>query len=173
MTDRERKIKEERQREANRKNLSGMEGKIGTVLRNLGHPIMKQGADWFSTTEFDSPYNWDYEETALPTMNEGEGADEIGTVFDGLSWGMHLEITYIIERQELRLTYQGYKKYVEVAGELECFVPGEWEQKVDDLYKRAKKVEGERFREIALQNREENREMRKSFLAELRERWGI
>src|SRR5581483_10161301 len=131
MNDRERRVREQRLIEASRKNLIGMEGKIGTILRNLGQPIWKDGSDWFTSNEFDSPNDWVWEEgDEIPTADIDASSSEIGMVFDALSWGIHVEIRYLTEEQKLTLLYQDTTVYEEISGDLECYVPGDWEQKI-------------------------------------------
>lgn len=70
MNEREKRIQEQRTIEATRKNLMGLTGKIGTVLRNLGEPLIaqSQGGSLMDSSYLDDPW-------ALPT--EGTPAGEL------------------------------------------------------------------------------------------------
>jgi len=186
MHDLEKKAYEQRLLQANQRNLTGMDGKIGTVLRNLGKPILRNESDWFDTNEFDSPYDTESIDV-IPSVDEmgfsstspsdipvlEGGGEEIGMHFDGLQWGMHLEIKYLNDTQEFLLTYGGYPVYCEVSGELTCFVPGDWEDKINTLFSHAKKIENERHKVVAVENRREAKRAASSLLDHLRKYWGV
>jgi hypothetical protein len=83
MNEKEKRIKEERTREATKKGLMGISGRFGVIMRNLGSPIVLQGDSGgaldiigFTRTEMPSAYPEDNENYAgLPTM---EMLDEMG-----------------------------------------------------------------------------------------------
>ena len=62
MKDAEKRIKDQRVIEANRKNLFGLEGKLGCILKYLGEPLVRQDeGDWFHNTRYmneDSTIEW-------------------------------------------------------------------------------------------------------------------
>lgn len=189
MNDREKRVKEQREYQANQRNLTGMDGKVGTVLRNLGSPIWRSGSNWLGGNEFNSPYDMGGDIDSVPsvdemgfsdrgpdqidTAEEGETSEVVGEHFDGLRWGMHLEIKYIDDTQELLLTYGGYPVFCEVSGELVCYVPGEWEAKIDTLFGHAKKIENERHRAVSVENKAENKRQSRNLLDHLRKYWGV
>ena len=91
-----------------------------------------------------------------------------------MQYRLHLEIRYLNDRRELVVYYQGNMVYKETAGQLESYAPSlEWEQHIDALYSKAKKViiknkehdEGE-FKKLAKKRQGE-------FLEEMRKKWGL
>lgn len=171
--DLEQRIREQRVVEANKKDLVGKNGKIGTVLMMMGHPIISQmeGGGYVDTHYMDTG---PYEEKTEPRNNielmqgipsMGTGNDErpsgsewsemddpetydtmvIGWHFDGLGRGMHMEIKYDDVASELSLHHRGYLKYKEIKGEIVCYVPDkEWEEWIGTLYKSAKEIKRKR-----------------------------
>lgn len=177
MHDKEKKVWSERLIEATRKGLTGMEGKFGTILKYLGNPIIAEGGSFYDTYENVDPYEpigGEEEEDKLPTMDEEQSIMELGYIFDGLSSGLHLEIKYIADRQDLNVTYKGFTVFSEIAGELVCYVPQpEWENVIDSLYKQAKKRENKQRGEFIMENRQEAQRQKESLLERLRLRWGL
>lgn len=190
----EARIKEQRLAEATKKGLVGMSGKIGTVLRTLGGPIVAQTE---GVTYLDTEGRGDEEPEGgavdMPVMymdgvSRPEGAEwaepsssptpfgihRIGWHFDGLKHGMHMEIIYKDESSEMSLYCRGYLVYREVQGDLVCYVPSEdWEGWVASLFKLAKKAQREeKEREFQSKIREAERGKR-SWLSDLASRWGI
>lgn len=188
----EARIKEQRLAEATKKGLTGMSGKIGTVLRALGGPIVSQTEDvTYIDTSGDEAVRGP--EEAIPIMyvdgvSRPEGAEwsetsatpshfgvhNIGWHFDGLSRGMHMEIFYKDESSEMSLYCRGYLVYREVQGDLVCYVPSDdWEGWIASLFKLAKKMQREeKEREFQSKIREAERSKR-SWLGDLASRWGI
>ncbi len=137
----EKKIKEERTLEVNKKGLIGPSGKIATILRNLGGPIIGQIEDsvYDYTYDYDMNNHNSIHETTnskdlvkkIPMMNMDEGTRpnseewgdmpegvnfstrEVGYYFEGLNRGMHLEIKYDEYTSELIVNYKGYIVYKE------------------------------------------------------------
>lgn len=165
----EQRIREQRIVEANKKNLVGKNGKIGTILMTMGQPIVShlEGGGYVDThyidtnppEEKDDPRNnielmrdipsmgtENYERPSGPEWSEMGDAGSydtmvIGWHFDGLSRGMHMEIKYDDMISELSLHHKGYLSYKEIKGEIVCYVPGaEWEGWIDTLYKSAKEI---------------------------------
>ena len=64
MNEKEKRIQEQRTIEATKKNLMGLTGKIGTIVRNLGQPMIAQceGGTFLDTSYLDDPW-------ALPEEN--------------------------------------------------------------------------------------------------------
>ena len=196
MKDAEKRIKDQRVIEANRKNLFGLEGKLGCILKYLGEPLVRQDeGDWFHNTRYmneDSTIEWGGtpEEiiSQIPTEDWGEmipdecyrserksyDIQEIGMHFDGLSRGMHLEIRYLEEEGQLTVKWEGNLVYREVGGDLECYVPmNEWEDKINLLFPLAKKLEVKKSHEMMDVRREKIQKDKISFLEKIRKKWGI
>ena len=173
MNDKEKKIHSERLIEATKNGYTGLEGKFGTILRHLGHPIIAEGGSFYVSNEMPDVYEMDVEET-MPTMDEDQTVMELGHIFDGLSSGIHLEIKYLSEKQELNVYYQGYQVYGEIASELTCYVPSpDWEEKIEMLYRNAKVRENKKRDEHIMENRQELERQKVSLLDKLRLRWGV
>jgi len=189
--DQEKAIKEKRTMLAVKNNLMGNAGKLGFICKVLGHSITRQGSAYMNESFLDDPYDTqqydaEYEQTMGegnlgPMVDPGHMLDyegdfvyDEGQCFDGLHWGMHLEIINNFAEKKITTTYKGYKVYEEIAGDLVCYAPfPEWEQMVDRLYKvareRAKKEEPLRLAELELKIVDK----KKTFLQRLRERWGL
>jgi len=198
----EKRIKEERTLEANKKGLIGPSGKIATILRNLGGPIVGQVED----SIYD--YNYDYDlhnESSIhdatnskdlmkkiPMMNMDEGTRpnseewgdipegvnfstrEVGYYFEGLNRGMHLEIKYDEYNSELVVNYKGYIVYKEAKGDLLSYSPQEeWEVHIEKLYKEAKRKQI-KSKESEFENSLKNNEKQKNnWLRKMKSKWGI
>ena len=190
MNDKEKVIKDQRSIEASRKGLMGLGGKLGCVLKNFGQPIVSQheGGLMYSSTSLEDyeeieekdPYNlrggtpeeileqidvMDMEETTIHSL---------GWVFDGLSRGMHLEIKYISETNEITVHFKGHLVYKEIGGDLAAYAPfKEWEDHIEKLYPAALekgKAKQEAQRE---EKKEANKRLKKNWLQKMAERWGI
>jgi len=182
-------IKEKRTNEAIKKNMMGINGKLGLIAQALGSPIVRQASGLFDASFLDDPYQEYAESQRAPMMSDQKGpeiwkneiqemqdgyAEELGYVFDGLSRGMHIEVKFWHNNQKLEASYGGYEVYKEVAGELYAYNPQEeWEQMVDRLHKTAK----EQFKIIKERQELEMVDtidyQRKSLLQRLRSRWGF
>jgi len=189
--DKEKVIKEKRTFQATQNNLMGSAGKLGFICKVLGEPISRQGSSYLDAYYLEDPYDTDhYEAEYEQTMDEnslgpmvdpgriidyeGDFVHDEGRLFDGLHWGMHLEIINNFAEKRITTTYKGYKVYEEIAGDLVNYAPfDEWEEKIDRLYKvaksRFKKDEPKRIMELE----SKVAERKKSFLQQVRERWGI
>ena len=203
MNEKEAKIKEARTIEATRKNLMGISGKFGVILRNIGHPLVAQGefmSDIFGYSSSTSTgQNWGEEEfDELPTMEVLDAAgypieepfgDEwtqkkgdrvsgftsnLGWSFDGLSRGVHMDMKYLKNNSELVVNYKGYKVYHEANGELNVYTPNdEWENKVDQLFVSAKKLDEKNRKIDKVERIEEAKKEKKSWVQKLKDTWGI
>lgn len=166
-------IKEQRFIEATRKHLIGPDGKIGTIVRNLGCPIRSQNSlyqDVAYLDPVDDFYNTENE--SLPEMDEDETVTTLGLVFDGLSRGMHIEIRYF--EHSLTVTWKGYKVFEEEKGDLLCFVPHpDWEGAIDRLYKLSRKMDIEARKEKKKQEDAIVNARKQSWLREMMTRWGF
>lgn len=168
----EQKIREQRLIEATQKNYIGLNtGKIGCILKFLGQPIMSHSSSMYDETLFESPYDAQDDEE-MPVFSEDESTSNIGYVFDGLSRGMHLEIKYL--NGNLSVYYKGFLVYLENSGELECFFPQpEWEEKLEDLYKIATKMQRKLRQEAKIENQKIKEATKKKWLIEIWKKWGI
>ena len=192
----EKVIRERRTGLAVKNNMMGPSGKLGIIVKALGHPIMYEGGGYIDTHYLEDPYadftDTEYENTLsgqdgpvawqdrILDGDEGAGGihDEnpnfLGYVFDGLSRGIHMEIKYMRHEHVLRVDYKGYEVYREVAGELEAYSPDEeWEGVIARLHKHAKDKYKE-LKDIEQAELLESVERKKnSFWERLRQRWGL
>lgn len=173
MNNKDKLLKEQRTIEATKKKMMGPGGKLGTIVKWLGTPIIRQGGCYYDQTPMEDVWQLPEEADELLTMEDEEVIAE-GWVFDGLSRGIHIDIKYLDFEKTLTCDYKGYRVYTEIAGDLFSYAPFvEWENDIDRLYRAAIKkrekvvqIEEEAAKEEAI---EEN----KNFLQRLRFRWGI
>jgi len=184
----EKVIREKRTIEATSKNLMGIAGKIGTVAKVLGSPIVRQGG-MNDISFLEDPYEdfveSEYENTVSDQRGPEAWRDEIkemtdeivqeeGLVFDGLNRGMHLEIKFWNHNQKLEVSYMGYEVYKEIAGELYAYFPSEeWEDKIDRLYQTARKQAKIRQKDEEVAISEDIERRKQSLWDRLRRRWGV
>lgn len=183
MNDKEEKIKEQRTLEAVKKNLMGNSGKFGLIARFLGEPIVSQsGFDgYFSDDQIYHIYSDSIVEPTGGGFAEERDYDEyesniieIGWIFDGLSSGMHLEIKYLEEFKELKVTYKGNVVYREIAGELFSYVPNaEWENDIDKLHLIAEKRELATRANKKKELIKESNENKTNWFKNMKEKWGF
>ena len=177
MLEKEKLIKEQRLMEATRKGITGLEGKFGVILKYLGQPILYQTSCFPNSEKTYLPDVYDMpEEEALPVFDEDQDIVEIGRFFDGLRYGVHLEIKYMDCKypKELVVTYKGYTVYCEMNNELECYIPrDEWEEQLERLYVMAKQKEQVKIKEIKSKNKAINKGVMEVFLEKLKMKWGI
>ena len=98
---------------------------------------------------------------------------KVGLHFDGLRFGMHMEIMYKDESSELSLTYKGILVYRESMGEIDTFIPHEeWEGWLERLYKKAKTIQ-RKDKEEEFKNRAAAAEREKAdWWESIKRRWG-
>ncbi len=189
MNDKENVIREKRTNLAIKNNLMGPSGKFGIILQAFGSPITRQGSGLFDTnylnTNYEDPVYTEYGSTMSgqdgPVAYRDEILDNIddfvvneGLMFDGLSRGIHLDITYWHVTNEMKVFYRGYSVYREVAGELYAYAPfSDWEDPIERLYKAAKekmknmkKIEQAELQEAVTHKKQQ-------FWHNLRMRWGV
>jgi hypothetical protein len=167
------RMRDQREREATKKNFMGLEGKFGCILKNMGSPILAQGSSMFEVSYMDDPYELPDDEDAMPTADEDESVYKIGMIFDGLRYGTHIEIKYKSDESELLVSYKGYPVYREITGELDSYIPNdEWERKIEDLYDIAKQMDKKRREKMGKTKEEETTKERMSFLQKIIKRWG-
>tara|TARA_Y100000034_G_C6901619_1_gene417161 strand:- start:242 stop:775 length:534 start_codon:yes stop_codon:yes gene_type:complete len=162
------KVAEERLMGATQKNYIGINGKIASIARLMGKPILSQGygdSGCFTDCLLDIPVLDDYH------------LEKVGWVWDGLSRGIHLEIRLDNFKREIIATFKGHNVYRECAGDLELYTPihplaGEWEHHIEKLYKEAKKIR----RIEKVEEEEAKKEMQpglaQRLLEALKMRWG-
>lgn len=197
----EQRIREQRIIEANKKGLVGQNGKIGIVLKMMGHPIIAQteGGGSIDTNHL----QYESEEKKEPTNNielmqgmpvmdiegstrpEGKewselgdpvsyGTYTIGWHFDGLSRGMHLEIKYDDLDAELSVLYKGRIVYKEIKGEIVSYIPyDEWEKWIESLSKIAKNAHRKLKEKEFDENIKKSEKQKANWLDSIRSRWGI
>lgn len=196
ISDKEKKIQEQRTIEATQKDLMGLDGKLGVILKNLGEPIIAQ-TEGDGLLEYQYYQDDDYEPPEIKGTPEEilkripsmyvEGVDEemyqsdiqynntyeIGLIFDGLSRSINIEIRYLEENNELRVTYEGYVVYKEYAGELHAYVPGEWEQFIERLFPFAKQKEKDNIKQKKVLFAKEAEANKTSWLRKMANKWGF
>lgn len=185
----EKAVREKRTLEAIKKNYTGPSGKFGTIAQALGYPVVRQGTGLYDNSYLDDPYadhiETDYETTVSgqlgPQMSRDELLDmgdadvqEEGYVFDGLSRGIHVEIQYWYENQQIKVSYRGFLVYKELGGELFTYAPfPEWEELIERLYKAAKNKAKELKKVQEAELTQKLQREKQSFWTKLRYRWGV
>jgi hypothetical protein len=125
-------------------------------LENNEEPI---GGDWRQERDY---------------QGEPYGTHKIGMIFDGLSRGIHMEIKYMFDSNELTVYYKGYLVYQEIAGDLTSYVPDiEWESQIDTLYAKAKKREQISNVEAKEEKKEMVEKVKQSWWREIQKKWGL
>jgi hypothetical protein len=191
----EKRIIDIRNAEAVKLNLTGLDGKLGCIAKNLGQPIIAQydGGKYYSSTEWDYLNYNDTDE--LPCISDGrefEGdcseindglfkshnkkvvsTENVGWFYDGTNYGFHLEIKCNLDG-EIIVYYKGYKVYEEVPGELKRFNPnGDWLSIINKLHETAKLKERDTKKVNRQKQIEENEQNKVSWIKQMREKWGI
>lgn len=133
---------------------------------------------WANGEKLESPTGHGWRDRQGKEIFIDEGT--IGLSFDGLRFGMHLDIKFMLENTELSVYYQGYLVYREVAGQLLAYVPSntdepnrDWESKIDYLYKKALPVLKQKTADDAKEDSEKVAKNKLSWLQGIRERWGV
>lgn len=135
MSNIERNLIEERRVQAIKSNLVGAGGKFGIILKYLGEKMYDSTGAYHDQNSLDDIQNFpQFDVAEIPYFDNME-SHFIGWLFDGLSRGIHLEIRYIENDSELTVYYKGNIIFKETNGEVTSYVPGEWEDKIDSLYK--------------------------------------
>jgi len=193
MYEKEKLIQEQRTIEATKKNLMGNSGKLVTIARYLGQPMVFTEMDLFNN----SYYNYEEDEDKIPTVLENEDLlhdynenDEmwndsrkkinlirtnvIGYFFTGLSKGVNMEIKYLGDDNEIYLEYKGNVVYQEKNGELIIYNPTDgWETFIDKFYIQASTIRQKRNKELKEEKSQELEQKKQSFLGNLLKKWGI
>jgi hypothetical protein len=189
LTQKEKVIQEKRTIEATKKNMMGITGKLGLIVRVLGSPVVRQASGLYDQYFLDDPYENESNTERSGMMSDQLGPeiwqDEIkdaddscsqeeGYVFDGLSRGMHFEIKFWHYNQKLDVSYKGYQVYKEIGGELFAYAPfDEWEQMVERLYKVAKRQSSQLKDIKEFETRQTIESQKRSFWQKLKMKWGI
>lgn len=163
--------------EATRNDFIGLEGKFGCILKNLGTPILTSSnyGGMIESNEFEDVWQIGMEEEKyLPEADMDEGVDIIGYLFSGLSNGINLEMTYMLESKKLTVYYKSLLVYLEEENDLKSYIPfDEWEKKVEGLYKIAKVREKKKRIDLVKEEENEIKAMKKHFLKEMFRKWGF
>lgn len=170
---REDRLREARTTEAMKKGYTGMEGKFSTIARRLGESVLQQGSSCYKQTFLEDPFAAEFMDESLPTLEEDDNSYEIGLHFDGLSRGANLSIFVHHYNKEIVVEFEGRKVYREIAGELERFAPGVWEESAESFYKSAKLIER---RQKPLERKkmiEEADKKRKEIFDDFKSKWGL
>lgn len=158
-------VREHRTAEAVRKNYVGGDGKPARIARALGSPVVNQSGD-FNPWEDADPFS-------LPTLDEDDTSCVIGWHFDGLRGGVGLEIRHLEFEQKIQIWDRGRLVYAACDRDLECFVPGEWEERLEKLFEQTKRVECRRRGDARYAEAVEAKQASLGFLARMREKWGL
>lgn len=207
MNEKEKRIKQQRTIEATAKNLLGSNGKLITIAKFMGQPIVSHESGGFATEAFGYTegqtydfWNLDSDDAdELPTIQDmsEEWLDEplteewttkkrdrknvhietLGWHFDGLNRGMHLEIKYVHrgedEKSEVNVHYKGHLVFKELSGELLVYVPDEWEDHVESLFRIARKKDDESRKKEKEARKEEAQKAKSGWLDKMKEYWGF
>jgi hypothetical protein len=164
-------VKEQRTMEAMRKKLMGSEGKFVCIARFLGHPIISHSS-LIDVKELDD--FWELEEEEMPIIDENTITRNIGWIFDGLTFGVNLEIQYLDDFKEIKVNYDGKIVYKEVGGNLELYAPENvWEKRVDEFFIVAQKKEKNNRKQKETEIKEIVRKKQNLILEKLKQRWNI
>jgi len=165
-------IRERRTIMATTKNMMGPSGKLGSIAKWLGDPVIRQGTGLFDQTYL--PDMIDEEDDGGVPIIDNSFIQEEGWHFDGLSRGIHLEILYLSGINKLTAYSKGFLVYEELRGDLYAYAPApEWEDKIEMLYKQAKKRAEDMGFAIREAKEASKAERVMTFLTDLRARWGI
>lgn len=167
-------IRERRQIEAIRNDLMGPSGKLGTIVMYLGSQIRSDGGAYYECSELDDPWEIPEDKPEIADWDDELVGMHIGWIFDGLSRGMHIEIKYLEQSNELSVSYKGYLVYKEVSGQLECYAPfKDWEEMISTLFSQANALKKKHKKEEKMFQRIDAKQQAKSLLNQLKLRWGI
>ena len=171
MHPKEKLIREQRLIAATKNNFMGEAGKLGTIVRFLGQPIISQGGGMYEATYLKDIFR---DEPALPEIDVNTETHVLGWGFDGLSRGIHLEIQHRFDERKITVWYKGYQVYCEIAGELDSYAPfPEWETIIERLYLQAKKKQKTHKDDMAEQAKVDKAMETASWLKRMRMMWGI
>ena len=175
MRSEEKVIQEKRTIQATGENMMGPAGKIGVIARYLGEVILGQGSSLVDRNFLYDPFEEEEElNEDIKSLDGSEEPHHLGWVFDGLRFGVHMEVQLFNENNKIVVYYKGYKVYHEEYGELLTYAPfPEWIKKLDGLYKIAEKREEQSKGNVGEEIRTQIEKEKKSFFQKLRLKWGM
>lgn len=166
----ESRIQEQRTNEAIKKNYMGMEGKLYLIAKYAGDEIVKQ-SETPEILDFDSIYETD--PVGIPYLDEESYSTVLGYNFNGLSNGLHLEITTSEYENKITVYYKSYLVYQEEGGNLISFIPHQsWEEIIEKMYKQVQDRLKEKFKKIQKEEEQLLQKMEKDEIDKLRSKWG-
>ena len=166
----ESRIQEQRTNEAIKKNYMGMEGKIYLVAKYAGDEIVKQ-TEAPEILDFDSIYETD--PVAIPYLDEESYSTVQGYHYNGLSNGLHLEITTSEYENLIKVYYKSYLVYHEEGGNLSTFIPHQgWEEIIEKMYKQVQDRIKAKIEKIKKEEEQLLKKLEKEEVDRLRSKWG-
>lgn len=167
----EARILEQRTTEATKKNLMGYQGKIFLISKLLGHDLVKE-SEGSEVLDFYSMYE-EEDSNQMPTFGEDHYSYSIGHSFDGLSYGYHLNITFMEYENTIKLWYKGHLVYSESAGNLQSYIPNdEWEKVVDNLFSIAETKVEKLMKQKSILDKKSFAILKNRELQRIRDKWG-
>ena len=158
---------EKRTIEATRKELTK---KLHVIVKAFGRPVVEQTVQYSMLPDF-----WEFETPDI--LEAGDEAVYLkGYYFDGLRRGINICIKlmfYDSRPAELDVQYNGYRKYLEIEGELKSYVPGDdWEDAVNRLYGYARPVESQKYQEEQETKKELDKRQAQGLIERFKALWG-
>lgn len=145
--------------------------KFQVIIKAFGKPIIEQNISYSLLPDF-----WELESPEILDATD-DNIHLRGYYFDGLSRGVNLCIKMLIydeKLSEIRATFNGYQIFLEIEGELKCYVPfPSWENAVDRLYEYAKPVSEEKIKQEKAELKEQSNKKAISIMEKLRLLWGF
>lgn len=172
-------IRDKRTIEAVRKGLMSGQGKLGVIARVMGDRVVARHGNNHSTSPvyenlfgFTQTFMDDEDEDdtgELPVMEDGER--HTASLYNGYSRGLHLEIK--LDGPELWCRWKGEIVFHEMAGELQAYCPGEWEQTIDKLAAEARLKEVDYINLSDQRSEMVGQRRKEAFLEEMKRKWGL
>ena len=127
--------------EAQSNNYFGPNSKFVYIAKVLGQEIIQdnfpEDSSLPSYDDFWEENNTNSEETKIGEFSDDHSTTMVGYQYDGLRFGIPLEIIYKENVNSVTVYWQGRIVYQEQYEELERYVSlKEWESKIEDLYKK-------------------------------------
>lgn len=195
MNEHELKIKELRTIEAMERGYCSATGKIATIARYSGSPIIGEVSGDYITTNFIDDYWYDIDQTetnALPTKDVDNGTPYSGVLgeyknlvpstesiiigwhVDYLNRGINMQITFYHEDTRILVIYNGIKVYEEIAGDLKRFVPSkDWENIIESKQDQVKLNYQDEIKEKKEIKKQKTEASLGRIFKDLRDKWGI
>lgn len=190
MSDREKRIREQRKLEADNKKYLGKKSKFVMIATIFGDKIISdvgdgEGFEYRDLPDFygdPSPSNgieWDtgkvhdMPEGARPSSDDMDWGHFSGLIYDGLKIGLNLQIIYMIAAEEVTVRYNGDVVYSERLGNLRAFAPDEeWEDHINRLATKAMEIYRKNGPQFNAQKIAEIKQEKALELSWLRKKWG-